>query len=109
MFCKRNSFSDSSRGTSTQTIVNNTTEECETEVMDNDTETDSDRNSVHSNWSKLIPIKNGMNKNASMWDGEIMKSNAQPRKRAIKNIVLVPYKPKPKDWGGLESKISLCN
>ena len=28
MFCKRNSFLDSSRGTSTQTIVNNTTEEC---------------------------------------------------------------------------------
>ena len=63
--------------------------------MDNDSETDSDRNSVHSNWSELIPIKNGMNKNASTLDGEIMKSNAQPRKRAIKNIVLVPYKPKP--------------
>ena len=50
MFQKRNSFSDSSRGTSTQTIVNNvnnTTEECKTEVIDNESETDSDRNSVH--------------------------------------------------------------
>ena len=37
MFQKRNSFSDSSRGTSTQTIVNNvnnTTEECKTEMID---------------------------------------------------------------------------
>ena len=60
MFQKRNSFSDSSRGTSTQTIVNNvnnTTEECKTEMIDNDSETDSDRNSVHSNWRELIPIK----------------------------------------------------
>ena len=78
MFCKRNSFLDSSRGTSTQTIVNNTTEECKTEVMDNDSETDSDRNIVHSNRSELIPIKNGMNKNASMSDGEVIKINVQP-------------------------------
>ena len=28
MFHKRNSFSDSSRGTSTQTIINNATEQC---------------------------------------------------------------------------------
>ena len=78
MFQKRNSFLDSSRGTSTQTIVNNVnnaTEECKTEVIDNDSETDSDRNSVHSNWSELIPIKNGMNKNASTSDGEVVKIN----------------------------------
>ena len=107
MFLKRNSFSDSSRGTSTQTIINNTdnnTEECKTEVIDNDSEADSDRNSVHSNWSDLIPIKNGMNKNASTSDGEVIKINAQPRKKAIKNIVLVPYKPKPKDWGSWKVK-----
>ena len=107
MFQKRNSFLDSSRGTSTQTIVNNVnnmTEECKTEMIDNDSETDSDRNSVHSNWSELIPIKNGMNKNASTSDREVMKINAQPRKRAIKNIVLVPYKLKPKDWGSWKVK-----
>ena len=77
---------DSSRGTSTQTIVNNVnniTEECKTEMMDNDSETDSDRNSVHSNWSEL---------------------RKKPRKRAIKNIVLVPYKLKPKDWGSWKVK-----
>ena len=28
-----------------------------------------------------------------------MKTDAQQRKRAVKNIVLVLYKPKPKDWG----------
>ena len=107
MFQKRNSFLDSSRGTSTKTIINNTdnnTEECKTEMIDNESETDNDRNSVHSNWSKLIPIKNGMNKNASTLDGEVIKSNAKPRKRAIKNIVLVPYKLKPKDWGSWKVK-----
>ena len=107
MFQKRNSFLDSSRGTSTQTIVNNvnnTTEECKTEMIDNDSETDCERNSVHSNWSELIPIKDGMNKNASRSDGEVMKTNTQPRKRPIKNIVLVPYEPKPKDWGSWKVK-----
>ena len=90
---------DSSRGTSTQTIVNNITEQCKAEMRDNDSETDSDRNSVHSNWSELIPINNEMNKTT-----DVMKTNAQPRKRAIKNIVLVPYKPKPKDWGSWKIK-----
>ena len=107
MFQKRNSFSDSSRGTSTQTIVNNVdnnADECKAEVIDNDSDRDSDRDSVHCNWSKLMPIKSGMNKNASMSDGEVMKINAQSRKRAIKNIVLVPYKPKPKDWGSWKVK-----
>ena len=90
---------DSSRGTSTQTIVNNITEQCKAEMRDNDSETDSDRNSVHSNWSELIPINNEMNKTT-----DVTKTNAQPRKRAIKNTVLVPYKPKPKDWGSWKIK-----
>ena len=34
-----------------------------------------------------------------------MKINAQPRKKAIKNIVLVLYKPKPKDWGSRKIKL----
>ena len=93
MFRKRNSLSDSSRGTSTQNIVNNV-EQCKVEPRDKDSETDSDRESIHSNWSELIPITNEINKNKNL-----VKTTAQPRKRAIKNIVLVPYKPKPKDWG----------
>ena len=97
MFHKRNSFSDSSRGTSTQTIINNTTEQCEAEVMEKDSETDSDKDSMHSNWSELVPINNEIS-NTSTMNTEVKKSEAQISKRAIKNIVLVPYKPKPKDW-----------
>ena len=53
IFQKRNSLSDNSRGTSTQTVMNN---------MENDGEenksvaTDSDRDSMHSNWSELISV-----------------------------------------------------
>ena len=52
MFQERNSFMDSSRGTSTQTIVNNmenNAEENKTEATDNDSNRDSDRDSIHSN------------------------------------------------------------
>ena len=71
--------------------------------MDNDSETDSDGNSVHSNWSELIPINNEIN-NASTTNTEAKKGESQTRKRAIKNIFLVPYKPKPKDWGSWKLK-----
>ena len=98
MFRKRNLLSDSSRGTSTQTIVNNI-EQCKVETRDKDNEMDSDRDSIHSNWSELILITNETKKIR-----EHAKANAQPRKRAIKNIVLVPYKPKTKDWGSWKLK-----
>ena len=62
MFHKRNSYSDRSRGTSTQTIVNDIPEQCKAEVMEKDSETDSDRESICSNWSKLIPINTEINK-----------------------------------------------
>ena len=35
---------------------------------------------------------------------EVKNNEPQIRKRAIKNIVLVPYKPKPKDWGSWKVK-----
>ena len=98
MFRKRNSPLDSSRGTSTQTIVNNI-KQCKVETRDKDSEMDSDRDSIHSNWSELIPITNEMNKT-----GDVANTNTQPRKSAIKNIVLVPYKPRPKDWGSWKIK-----
>ena len=103
MVCKRNLFSDSSRGTSTQTIINNPTEQCKAEVMEKDSETDSDRNSMHSNWSELVPTSNEIS-NTSTMNTEVKRSEAQIRKRVIKNIVLVPYKPKPKDWGSWKVK-----
>ena len=71
MFRKRNSYSDSSRGTSTQTIVNEVPEQCKTE--EKDSETDSERESIHSNWSKLVPVE--INK-----PDEALKINAPQRK-----------------------------
>ena len=99
MFRKRNSFSDSSTGTSTQTIINNATEQCKAEAMEKDSETDSNKESVHSNWSKLISINNVPTTNT-----EAKNNEPQTKKRAMKNIVLVPYKPKPKDWGSWKVK-----
>ena len=73
MFRKGNLLLDSSRGTYTQTIVNNI-EQCKVETRDKDSEMDSDRNSIHSNWSELIPITNEINKT-----GDVAKTNTQPR------------------------------
>ena len=86
-----------------QTIVNNLSEQCKAETREKDSEMDSDRESVHSNWSELIPTNSEVN-NMSTTDAEIKKSEPQIRKKAIKNIVLVPYKPKPKDWGSWKVK-----
>ena len=46
MFWKRNLYSDSSRGTSTQMIVNEGPEQCK--VEEKDREMDSERESIHS-------------------------------------------------------------
>ena len=100
MFQKRNSYSDSSRATSTQTIVNEVSEQCKTE--EKDSEMDSERESIHSNWSELVPIE--INK-----PDKALKINAPQRKRTVRNIVSVPYKLKPKRLGELENKISLCD
>ena len=51
IFQKQNSLSDNSRATSTQTIINNVENEGE---ENKSVSTDSDRNSVQSNWSKLV-------------------------------------------------------
>ena len=90
---------DSSRGTSTQTIMNDIPEQCKVEAREKDSETDSDRESVYSNWSELMPINNEIHKS-----DEAMKTDAQQRKRTVRNIVLVLYKPKPKDWGSWKIK-----
>ena len=82
IFCKRNSFSDSSRTTSTQTIVNNLTEQCKVEVREKDSETDSDVESVHSNWSDIVPIN--VNKST-----EVVTNDKNKKKRAVRNIVFI--------------------
>ena len=95
IFWKRNSFLDSSRATSTQTVANMIQEQCKME--EKDSETDSERESIHSNWSELIPIE------TNKPDNELTISVPQ-RKRTVRNIVLVLYKPKPKDWGSWKIK-----
>ena len=35
---------------------------------------------------------------------EVMTNDITQRKRTVRNIVLVPYKPKPKDWGSWKIK-----
>ena len=90
IFQKRNSFSDSSRGTSTQMIMNEDPEQHK--VENKDSETDSKRESVHSNWSDLIPVET--NKPV-----DVTVNSTPQKKRTVRNIVLVPYKPKPNDWG----------
>ena len=115
-FQKRNSLSDNSIGTSMQTMVNNMENNGE-ENRSVATDNNSDRDSMHSNWSKLIAIneeaeysklKSEMNVNASTSNaslGEAVKTMiTQPRKTAVKNIVLVPYKPKPTEWGSWKIK-----
>ena len=52
IFRKRNSISDNSRGTSTQSIINYMERDSEERSVIND----SKRNSVHLDWSDLIPI-----------------------------------------------------
>ena len=64
-----------------------------------DSETDSERESIHSNWSELIPVE--VNKPDEFL---ILKVTAPQRKRTVRNIVQVPYKPKLKDWGSWKIK-----
>ena len=100
IFCKRNSFSDGSRTTSTQTVVNNLTEQCKVEVREKESEADSDAGSVDSNWSDIVPV------NVNNSDEVVTNDNNNKRKRTVRNIVLVPYKPKPSNWGSWQIKSS---
>ena len=99
IFRKRNSFSDSSRATSTQMIVNEIPESHNAE--EKDSETNSDRQSIHSNWSELMPVETSKSE-------ETLSTNVLQRKRTVRNIVLVPYKPKPNNWGSWRAKITIC-
>ena len=95
MFWKKNSFLDSIRATSTQTVVNMVPEQCKME--EKDSETDSDKGNIHSNWRELVPIETSKPDKA-------LTINVPQRKKTVRNIVLVPYKPKPKDWGSWKIK-----
>ena len=106
-FWKQNLLSDDSRGTSTQTIINNVESDKEKSVS-----TNSKRDSVHSNWSELLSVNEEIGDERT-WGSELIISVAitytagetmkrpsiPPMKKMVKNIVLLPYIPKPKDWG----------
>ena len=116
IFCKKNSFSDDSRRMSTQTLVNQIDSDEEKSIVNDDR-----RESVHSDWSDLMPMnaeaeykkihKDGKELNidrattstASVTD-DLLRPSAPSKKMTIKNIVLVPYTPKPKDWGSWRIK-----
>ena len=112
IFWKRNSLSDDSRGTLTQTIVNHMESEEERSIVNN-----YKRDSIHSDCSDLIPVneeaeywkiyknKNGPNiigfttTLAASAAEATMKPSVPPAKKTVKKIVLVSYTPWPNDRG----------
>ena len=105
MFRKRDLMLDDSKGTLTQTIINQVEEEEETRSC-------SDRESINSDWSDLLPvnktIKCNQNNNneasTSNRDDNVVPTCTLPKRKTVKNIVLVPYKPQLKDWGSWHVK-----
>ena len=101
MFRKRDSLLDESRGTLTQTVIN------QIEREENGSKTSSRRrDSIHSDWSELLPVSrkveyrptNDIVKATTSAKGSAeIKPCGPPAKKTIKNIELVPYTPKPKD------------
>ena len=102
IFRRRGSSSNDSWGTSTQTIVNQTEWEEDTESCD------SNVNSVHSDWSELLHTERNVQcstgPSTSTADVTTNQVHKTPIKQTMKNIVLVPYKPKPKEWGSWHIK-----
>ena len=109
IFWKQNSLSDDSKGTSFQTIINNVEGEEEKSVS-----TNSKRDSMHSNWNELLSVNEeaeyertctskpiiGVATTSTASVGETMKRPSIPQlKKTVKNIMIVSYTPKPKDWG----------
>ena len=72
--------------------------------MEKDSEMDSDRESTHSDWSKLIPINNEINK-----PSDAMKTHAQTEKKGCEEHSIDSTQTKIKRLVDMEDKISLCN
>ena len=71
-----------------QTIINDFTEQCKEEIRDKDSETDSEKESIHSNWSDVVPTE---------IDNPIDTVVDIPqKKRTVRNIVLVLINPNQK-------------
>ena len=97
IFRRRRSTSNDSWGDSTQTIIN-----WEEEVQ---SETNS---SIQSDWNDHLLENNNDQPSTSnkskISDNDRTEIQSTPVKRTEKNIVLVPYKPKPKSWGSWRMK-----
>ena len=110
--------SDDSRGTSTQTIVNQVESENEISILNSDK-----RDSIHSDWSDFMPVneeveyrkiyKNRSEPNiigvattsAASTTEATRKTSVPPVKKTVKNIVLVLYMPKSTDWGSWQIRL----
>ena len=122
IFRKRNSLSDDSRGTSMQSIVNHMEREEERSIICGDK-----RNSVHSDWSDLISIdreaeyrkiyknRKGPNATSTTTTSPAFAATAaiippaSPAEKTVKNIGLVPYTPRPKEWGSWQIRPSYAS
>ena len=120
IFTKRTLILGDIRGTSTQSIINCMERDSEERSIINN----SKRSIVHSDWSDLILV----DEEAEYW--MIQRPNTRPNTstvpsaapvvktlsvpssfttnthKAVKNIVLVPYTPKPNEWGSWQVKRS---
>ena len=94
IFRRRRSSSNDSWGDSTQTVVNR---------EDTQSETNS---SALSDWDEQLLINDNLRPSTSNNNNKNDELTIQstPMKRTMKNIVLVPYKPKPKSWGSWRAK-----
>ena len=106
IFGKWNSLSDDSRGTSMQSIVNHMVREEERSIIGGDRR-NSDLISIdeEAEYWKIYKNRKGPNTTstattfaASATEAAMIPS-ASPAKKTVKNIVLVPYTPRPKEWG----------
>ena len=99
IFRRRRSSSNDSWGDSTQTVVNQMEERPETDSCN------SSNLSIHSDWSELLLVdKNNQPSTSTNVNNNNKQVQNTPIKKTMKNIVLVPYKPKPKDWGNWHIK-----
>ena len=113
-------MSDDSRGSSTQSIINNMERDSEERSVVND----SKRSSIHLNWSDLVPVdieseyrkiysnRRGPDARASTAtplavlaaEAAAVPPSSPATQETIKNIVLVPFTQKPNNWGSWQVK-----
>ena len=122
IFRKRNSMSDDSRGSSTQSIINNMERDSEERSVVND----SKRNSIYLNWSDLVLVdmeaeyqkiyssrkrpdaraSTTPSLAATAAKAAVVPPSSPATHKTVKNIVLVPFTQKPNEWGRWQVKKS---